>query len=258
MTIVDPSRVGSVIREVAQSVILPRFRRLAASEVREKRPGDLVTVADTEAERDLTRRLGDLLPGSLVVGEESVAADAAVLDRLADDGPVWIIDPVDGTANFAKGSELFAVIVALVVDGRTVQGWIHDPLADRTAIAAAGDGAWMSERRLKVSPEGPLATMAGSAGWRARALLTKAVARLVNQGSAAHDYLALVEGRMQFAHFRRLRPWDHAAGVLLHQEAGGYSALMDGQPYRPQPANGGMLLTPGRASWDALAPLVRD
>ncbi len=256
MAITDPLRVASVIREVAEAVILPRFKRLAAGEVREKRPGDLVTVADTEAERDLSRRLSDLLPGSRVVGEEAVAADASVLNRLAEQAPVWVIDPVDGTANFARGSELFAVIVALVVEGRTVQGWIHDPLADRTAIAAAGDGAWMGERRLRVSDDGPVAKMSGSAGWRRSPRLGKAVAKLVNQGSAAHDYLALVEARLQFAHFRRLHPWDHAAGVLLHHEAGGFSALLDGQPYRPRPVDGGMLLTPGRASWEALAPLV--
>lgn len=258
MTVVDPGRVDNIIRETAREIILPRFQCLTAEEVREKRPGDLVTIADTEAERALTRRFADLLPGSLVVGEEAVAGDPAVLDRLSGQGPVWIIDPVDGTSNFANGRSLFAVIVAMVVEGRTVQGWIHDPLNDRTAIAALGDGAWIGDRRLRVSPDGPVADMVGSVGLRKAAdTVARSVRELVRQGSAAHDYLALAEGRIQFAYFRRLRPWDHAAGVLLHGEAGGTSALMDGQPYRPLFTESAMLLTPGQPSWDRLALLLR-
>jgi fructose-1,6-bisphosphatase/inositol monophosphatase family enzyme len=256
MKLVDPDRVAAIMREVAQTIILPRFQKLATDDVREKRPGDLVTVADTEAEHELTRRLAELLPGSRVVGEESAAADPGVLDRLEGDGPVWIIDPVDGTGNFAHGRAGFAVIVGLVSGGETVQGWIHDPLADDTAMAERGEGCWMSGRRLRVSAEGPLSAMVGAAGLRRNERVGRAVVKLLRHGCIAQDYLGLVEGRMQFAYFRRLHPWDHAAGVLLHHEAGGYSALMDGSPYRPLPSTQGLLLAPGRKSWDALAPLV--
>src|SRR5215475_5254326 len=99
----DLARVTSLIEETAGAEILPRFRKLAAGEIREKTPGDFVTVADEAAEARLTPLLSALLPGSLVLGEEAAAADATLLDRLFDTQPVWVIDPVDGTSNFAEG-----------------------------------------------------------------------------------------------------------------------------------------------------------
>ncbi|MDR3440170.1 inositol monophosphatase family protein [Telmatospirillum sp.] len=256
MPIIDPNTVTAILRDVAQEVILPRFKRLADTDIREKKPGDLVTIADTEAEAALTRRLSDLLPGCKVVGEEAVATDPSVLENLTGDDPVWILDPVDGTANFVKGRRLFAVIVALVVKGRTVQGWIHDPLSGRTTVAELGAGTWQDAERLRIVHKGALAAMQGAAGYRYGDGLARAVGRLICQGSAAHEYLGLVENRLQFAFFRRLHPWDHAAGVLLHSEAGGYSALLNGSPYRPVPSTEGILLAPDQRSWDQLRPLV--
>jgi len=185
-----------------------------------------------------------------------VSANASVLDRLTGAAPVWIIDPVDGTSNFAHGRKHFAVIVALVLEGRTVQGWIHDPLNDSTAIAALGEGVWIGERRLTVPADAPVQTLIGTVGGRKVEHLSKAVAKLIRHGSAAHDYLALIEGRLHFAYFRRLRPWDHAAGVLMHAEAGGYSAMMDGTPYQPLLTDASILLAPGRQTWDSLAGLL--
>ncbi|WP_346198525.1 inositol monophosphatase family protein, partial [Couchioplanes caeruleus] len=83
-------RVTELVREVARTIVLPRWRRLTDSEIEEKSPGDLVTVADQESERALTAGLTALLPGSSVVGEEAVAADPSVLERLDDGGPVWL------------------------------------------------------------------------------------------------------------------------------------------------------------------------
>src|SRR3546814_17285856 len=114
----DLERVAAIIRETAEVEILPRFKTLAADEIREKRPGDLVTVADIEAEKRLTRQLTDLVPGSRVIGEEAIAGDEALLAAKASDGSVWIVDPVDGTANFAAGRTPFTVVVAYLLDGQ--------------------------------------------------------------------------------------------------------------------------------------------
>ena len=110
---IDLDRLAAIVAETAASDIMPHFRQLAARDIRDKAPGDLVTIADEAAETTLTRRLADLLPGSLVVGEEATAADPSILNRLSTDEPVWIIDPVDGTTNFAAGLPIFAVIVGL-------------------------------------------------------------------------------------------------------------------------------------------------
>jgi fructose-1,6-bisphosphatase/inositol monophosphatase family enzyme len=257
----DPQAVLAILVEVAQSEILPRFRTLGQDAVRAKSHAhDLVTDADVEAERVLTGRLADLLPGSLVVGEEAVHARPEVLDRIGGAAPVWIVDPVDGTGNFVHGRPRFATAVALTIGARTVAGWIHDPLAGVTAVVEAGAGAWLYDsagaaQRLAVSGQGqPLDALEASVTRKPRNL-HGAFARVRRQGSAAHDYLALASGRLHVASFSRLMPWDHAAGVLLHAEAGGYGALVDGTPYRPTLREGTILLAPDAATWQAVAAI---
>lgn len=256
MALTDPTKVDGILRDVAEQIILPRFQKLEDGDIREKNPGDLVTVADTEAEAVLSERLCTLLPGSQVVGEEAVAVDAAILDRLERPGAVWILDPVDGTRNFVHGRDKFAVIVALVLDGRTVQGWIHDPLTGRSAIAEEGAGAYLQGQRLRLAHPPALDRMAGSVGPRHPAGLAHRVGRLTCQGSTAHDYLDLLDGGLHFAYFRRLHPWDHAAGILMHAEAGGVSAYLDGEAYRPGHGRSGLLVAPDRPSWNELKELL--
>ena len=190
----------------------------------------------------------------MVVGEEAVAADASVLDRLNGDAPVWIIDPVDGTANFAHGNKKFAVIVALAVLGRTVQGWIHDPVTGLMAVGETGAGAFIGDLRLRIPEDVSLAQMLGVC--RKTDGLKREVKSLYRNGSAAHDYLDLIKGRAHFAHYLRLKPWDHAAGVLMHLEAGGFSGLCDGTPYAPTLREGHLLMAPSRDSWEKLRDLL--
>lgn len=256
MRLPDPAKVDTIIREVTEAEILPRFRNLRACDIREKRPNNLVTEADVVAERVLTRRLTELLPGA-VVGEEAVEADQSLLSALECSGPVWVIDPVDGTGNFAHGRPRFAVVVALVVDGVTQAGWIHDPIPNASYITVRGEGAWRGDTRLPlvVAEEVSLARMSGSVKKKGR--VAEQVLMVARRGSAAHDYLDLVQGHLHFAHFKRLMPWDHAAGVLMHAEAGGFGAMMDGSAYTPVVhPDGQLLLAPGEASWRQLQPLI--
>lgn len=261
----DIDRVTALIREVAESEILPRFRHLAAEDVREKGPGDLVTVADEAAERELTRRLCDIVPGALVIGEEAVAADRSILDRLRGAAPVWIIDPIDGTLNFTHGQPTFAVIVAYVEKGETLAGWIHDPCDRRTATAVKGEGAWLDGSRRRVTPPAPPSAMHGALYTRVfaepdRRRLEQRAGRLGNAitplGCAAHEYLRLLDGAAHFALYHQLMPWDHAAGTLMHAEAGGWHAKLDGSRYAPTELTGGLLLAPDAESWHALHSLL--
>lgn len=256
----SPAAVAALIREVARTEILPRFQALDAAAIHTKsHANDLVTDADLAAEKALTAGLTALLPESLVVGEEAAYANPALLDRLGHPGWCWIVDPVDGTANFVHGRTTFAVAVALVRDGETQTGWLYAPTSDTLISATRSGGAWRGETRLMVSPgDKALSDLVGSAGYKMPARLSGQVARQMRHGSAAHDYMAVAEGRMDFAFFRRLMPWDHAAGVLIAEESGASVRLIDGQPYRPTVRDGAILTAPSPRLWDDLAACLKD
>lgn len=256
----DPAEVSAAIRAVTAAEILPRYRNLAEAERWEKKPGSWVTVADTAAEAALISALARIVPGSHVVGEEAAEETPTLLEKLHGDDPVWLVDPVDGTANFAAGRPAFAVMAALVVGGETRGGWIYDPLNDAMSWSVAGQGAWRDGVRLAIAPPAPLDKMAGSLGFRLRRheRLVARFAQIINLQCCGIEYARLASGALHFAHYRRLKPWDHAAGALIHREAGGYSARLDGEPWQPgAPEGEGLLLAPDRASWEHLAALIR-
>jgi fructose-1,6-bisphosphatase/inositol monophosphatase family enzyme len=175
------------------------------------------------------------------------------------------VDPVDGTANFAAGLPLFGVMAAVVVRGEVVAAAIHDPVGDDTALAVRGEGAWMETpdgRRaaLRVASPQPVELMTGNVSWRflpepQRSVVCANLPRLGGSWDyrcAAHEYRMASAGHCHLLFFNRLLPWDHAPGWLLHQEAGGYSARLDGSPYTPLRSGGGLICTPDRASWHAV------
>lgn len=256
----DSDKVVAAIREAAEEDILPRFQRLASHEISEKNPGEVVTIADIEAEHRLTRLLGDIVPGSAVVGEEAVSKDPDVLKLLQGEGPVWLVDPVDGTANFAEGRPIFGIIVCYLVDGIARAGWIHDPCSNKTAIAMTDEGAWHDGERMKPAAPVPVEQMIGTLNFgyfpkdqhKAVRQAAKRFKEIYSYRCAAHDYLALAGGAKHFSLYRRLWPWDHAAGVLLLAEAGGYTARLDGRPYQATGREEGILSVSSPESWERI------
>lgn len=252
------SEVAQLARAVARQEILPRFGRLAAGEVAEKAPGDLVTAADLRAEEALTARLIELLPGSAVVGEEAVAADPAVLRALDGPDPVWIVDPVDGTDNFVHGSPRFSTLIALAQGGRLLASWTHVPVFGTMATAVAGGGAFVDGRRVHVRTVRTAdAADAGHVDGAEPADLLRHLDVIVTQPKwwtplerarfnalARHqisvsyldtsgiEYVELASGRRSAMILTWELPWDHAAGLLLHAEAGGVTVTADGSPFR--------------------------
>lgn len=272
----NQSEVGSVIellRRVAGREILPRFKKLAAGDVRTKSgPLDPVTVADEAAEQALKAGLNCLFPADDVIGEEAVSSGAASLERLREPGRVWILDPIDGTANFAAELPLFGVMAALVEADEILASFIYDPFGDDCAVALRGQGAWMiaadgTRRQLRVAPPVLVDEMvAGAISWRfmpepRKSLVLQRLSKLASVTDyrcAAHQYRLLAGGYCHTSLYQKLMPWDHAAGVLLHREAGGYAKSFDGSAYRPSVTDGGLLLAPDETSWNALeAALLR-
>lgn len=250
-------RVGTLMVEAAERAILPRFRALAEHEVEEKSPGELVTVADREAEAILAAGLAPLLPGSRVIGEEGCASDPRLIDGLGE-GTVWLVDPLDGTGNFAAGRPAFAVMVALLRDGATQASWILDPLSGRLARAELGRGAWLGDRRLRAAPHAAGTRLRGSMGRfmpeemqsMLEERLSAGAERLPGLMSAGVEYPMIGAGERDFAFYWRTLAWDHAAGVLFVNEAGGRAARPDGSAYRPAQPGNGLLAAASPDRWD--------
>ena len=227
----DMEKVGDAMARVASSEIMPLFENLASHEIDAKKSGEVVTVADTRAENRLAQELAEIYPDAAIIGEEEAAADPTTLKPLEGDGPIWIIDPLDGTRNFSEGEPCFAVIVAFCQGGRTLAGWIHNPLDGQTASARLGDGAWMDGKRLKVAQTGPPGQMHASMSKRRREKLADKIEpgdyplRALRYGCIGIEYIDLTRGELHFAEYGLLKPWDHAAGLLMHAEAGGYAAI---------------------------------
>lgn len=253
--------VEAIMREACERAILPRYQALAAAHVDAKAPDDLVTIADRDSEELLSDHLAWLLPDAQVVGEEAAHADPAVLSRLKD-GLCWIVDPLDGTNNFAAGKPPFGVIVALADRGETLGGWILDCLTGRFCHAARGGGAWIDGERVTARTSGeqpPIAAISLVFLEQARReQIREHIAphyRLVDiPRCAAEQYPRIALGANDVSLFERTLPWDHAAGALFLNEAGGFCARPDGSPYRvDEHERPGMIGAASRALFDQLA-----
>lgn len=255
------TEVDDLLRRTSRAVVLPLYQH-EDSGARQKRPGDWVTEADHRSEALLGQELAAMLPGSVVVGEEAVSVDPSVLDLLGGQAPVWLIDPVDGTRNYVSGTGPFAMMVALVEAGSVTGGWIHLPLEDRSLTALAGLGARLGD----APPPVPAAEEAGRplVGAIARdslppglvgpvtAALEAAGATLVpTWACSGRDYPSVVGGEWDFLLPWTVMPWDHAAGSLAVQEAGGRVARLDGTRYSPAaPIVPGLLVARTPQVWD--------
>jgi fructose-1,6-bisphosphatase/inositol monophosphatase family enzyme len=235
------AEVEDIIRSVNQRVVLPRFRSLNDSDVAMKGPMDPVTVADREAEDLLRERLTAFLPGSVVVGEEAVSEDPAVLDALTGSAPVWIVDPIDGTRNFVAGSSRFSTLVALAADGVLQASWSYAPVIGRIGTALAGHGAQVDGVPARVAA-GPAAgslpiTTSHPVWWplgygRGVDAMRAADLDVRYFDACGIEYLDLANGTRSAMVLTWEHSWDHAAGLLLVAEAGGHVAALDGAPVR--------------------------
>lgn len=201
---------------------------------------DLVTAADLAVEQMFRELITRRFPDHAVLGEEAAAGTQPRDARLR-----WIIDPVDGTTNFAHGLALFCVSIALQVDGRTELGVVYDPIADELFTAERGLGARLNGAPLRVTACPALVDALLCTGFpysvreeRRRqvdvfaAFLgeAQAVRRL---GSAALDLCYVAAGRFDGFWEERIHPWDIAAGALIIEEAGGTVTGMAGEPFDP-------------------------
>jgi fructose-1,6-bisphosphatase/inositol monophosphatase family enzyme len=231
---VNTQEVLQLLQDVAEEVINPRFRSLSDEQISEKNPGDLVTVADREAEVQITEALRSAYPDALVLGEEATAADETLEARFRDAAHAFTVDPIDGTKNFVAGSELHAVMASELRDGEVVRAWIWQPQLGAAYVAERGGGAWRNGERLVRPPVGEsLRGVTSRRRWIGRALGALRALELT-WVCCGVDYPKVTEGEADYALYKKIQPWDHAPGSLLLEEAGGVVGTVDGGRYRPQ------------------------
>ena len=262
--------VHALMREAAERAILPRYRSLAAHEITTKSAKgaltDVVTIADREAEAILGEGLARLLPEAAIVGEEAAHADPAVFERLGD-ALCWIVDPLDGTNNFAEGKAPFGILIALAEYGETIAGWIYDVLSERFCHATRGGGAFVDGARTAARSTGQNPPVAANSlvymSPDRRAAVQAGIAPhytlVVIPRCAAEQSPRLALGQNDVAIFERTLPWDHAAGVLFLNEAGGKAARPDGTAYRVDDhARSGLIGASSPALWEDMARRLSD
>ncbi|PWW04394.1 fructose-1,6-bisphosphatase/inositol monophosphatase family enzyme [Hoeflea marina] len=266
----DMDWLANLLAETAAAEIMPRFRRLDSGDIRQKTSAaDLVTEADVNAERVITAALKARYPGATVLGEEAVSDNATLLDGWVGEGLAFVIDPVDGTFNFASGVPVFGVMLAVVQNGETIGGIIHDPVGKDFIMAEKGGGArWRpsagAERAMSVATPREVSQMIGAVSWSymdepERAMLARNQTACMGQvayRAAAQEYRLLAEGAIHFIVYNKLMPWDHLPGTLIVEEAGGYVRRFDGSVYRPDHVDGGLLAASDPDSWHALREVL--
>lgn len=260
------TQIINIVRRAAKAEIMPRFRRLSDGDIRTKSSAhDLVTDADTRAEAMITRALQIAFPTALVIGEEAVTAKPAALEGLAEAQLAFVIDPVDGTWNFAHGLPLFGVIIAATRFGKPVFGLIYDPVGDDWAIADEEmtpqlQRPFGAARELKAAEAKPLEEMSGiiplhlfpQEKQAQLAATFPNFARVNTLRCSAHEYRMLAQGHVDFSLTALLHPWDHAAGALIAARAGCHVEMLDGGDYDATRKAGHLLIAPDKVSWSKL------
>jgi fructose-1,6-bisphosphatase/inositol monophosphatase family enzyme len=240
------SRVAAIVGNTAEFEVMPMFRKLRPEDIAAKEtpgdPDDIVTVTDKAAERYLVEQLSGVVPDAVFVGEEAVSANPTLVAALSGAAPAWLIDPIDGTKNFAHGNPNFGIMLALVQNGLTRASWMAMPALGSVVTAASGQGTWLNDARVDTSQRDS-ARLRGTVHVRLLPADTVAHLRrrlehrydpLPSTGSAATEYTDILRGEKDFVIYYRLLPWDHAAGALAIVEAGGAAVHLDGRAYSPR------------------------
>lgn len=262
--------VEALLREAAEAHTMPGFRNLSADDIEEKAPGDLVTIVDRAVEAMLSPRLQKLAPASEIIGEETSDTSPAGLQKLqtalGDQGlevPLWTIDPIDGTANYARGDEKFGTMISLVYRGEAIASWIHAPIPDELAVAEKGGGTILNGSVMRLSeelaPDEPKGALYVS---YFPDDLKQAVEPLFEFdqhqpfGAAAWEYVSVLKGDRDFLLYNRLLPWDHIPGNLILAEAGGLAVTWNGRRYSPDLFEGPLIVSSNKAVNDRVRSIL--
>lgn len=244
-----------VVRTAGRLNIMPYFRNLSPQSVQTKlNAKDLVTDADRAAELAIAAAVAKILPDAVIVGEEAVAEQPNILKAIGKAETTVIIDPIDGTSNFVSGLAVFGTILSVVRNGETIFGLLYDPVSDDWIYGIHGGGAYYASDEITprlIAPRSarPFSEAKGflpldsysPADRSASVRAFESVYQIHDIRCSCHEYRLLASGHADFLRSCTLNPWDHAAGVLVLQEVGGWARVEGVAPYTPMLTSGNML-----------------
>jgi fructose-1,6-bisphosphatase/inositol monophosphatase family enzyme len=290
-------RLAQYFRQIAIEELMPRHLNPNEGKVSRHSDGSFVTEADLASEARLIEAAQITHPHALATGEEEIAEDPNAFLEMAKDKDVWIFDPLDGTAAFREGRDVYGIVGAYIQSGQTTAGIIYvpgfanknadgslTPQKDITIMAERGQGCWMytgtepdEAKQIHIGNRahflrGKTLTSSARVAFACRnqdekyqELLVAGVAAVLPRWHAHHDYLCVLMGDLDAVFYAegfmpngvgKCPPWDHAAGVLAVQEAGGYAALpygevgKGGQAYGPLKCDSSLLVAANRKLFD--------
>ena len=242
--------IHDICFKISKEIILPKYQNLKEDDIKYKNGSDLVTSADIAAEKELKKNLLKIIPSSGFIGEEEYASNQNILKSYQEDNYCWTVDPIDGTTNFAKGRDKFAIMIALTRKDQILYSWIYKPLENVMSYAIQNNGSYINDKKIKTKVVSELGEAIGSIStkywdekyWNLIKNLKNEFAEVKSYRCIGYEYVDIGLGKRNFAILSKLSPWDHIPGVLFVREAGGSDIDFDHQPYNFTKKNNNLIV----------------
>ena len=236
---INPNDLREILFNISKDIILPSFGNLKKNQISYKGGKDIVTDIDISVEKKLNNILPKLIHNSNFVGEESYSKNNNILNYYLSEDYCWTVDPIDGTSNFAKSRDRFAVMVALTKSTKIIQSFIYKPL-NEDFMYADHTGTYYNNNKINLNKKINLENAIGSIStkyWdeikneKLIAIKNK-FANVNSYGSIGCEYFDIALGKRDFALLSRLYPWDHIPGVFIVRQSGGHDCHFDKKEYK--------------------------
>ena len=236
---INPNDLREILFNISKDIILPNFGNLKKNQISYKDGKDIVTDIDVSVEKELNNILPKLVQNSNFIGEESYAKNNNILKYYLSKEYCWTVDPIDGTSNFAKSKDRFAVMVALTKSTKIIQSFIYKPL-NEDFMYADHSGAYLNNNKINLNKKINIENAIGSIStkyWdevKNEKLISikNKFANINSYGSIGCEYFDIALGKRDFALLSRLYPWDHIPGVFIVRQSGGHDCHFDKKEYK--------------------------
>ena len=236
---INPNDLREILFNISKDIIVPSFGNLKKNQISYKDGKDIVTDIDIFVEKELNIILPTLIKNSNFIGEESYAKNNNILNYYLSEEYCWTVDPIDGTSNFAKSKDKFAVMIALTKSTDIIQSFIYKPLSE-DFMYADHSGAYLNNNKINLNKRINTENATGSIStkyWneiKNEKLISikNKFANINSYGSIGCEYFDIALGKRDFALLSRLHPWDHIPGVFIIRQSGGHDCHFDKKEYK--------------------------